>query len=300
MKIDPSEHKVMLTEPPRNPVKNTERMIKAMIETYGFRGCKIEMQAMLVLYAQGLNTGTVLDIGDGVAHAVPVCESYVLKDSIKRLDVAGRAVTQRLMKLLQIRGYNFNQSADQETVRLIKENMCYIGYDLKVEKKLAVETTTLTKEYELPDKRVIRIDRERYEAPEVLFRPDLGEERYAEQAGIHEQLYNCITDCAIDLRKKLFSQIVLSGGTTMLPGMPTRLEKEVKQLYLERTLGGRVDALKNFNLKVEDPPRRKHLVYFGASVVAKMMETHEKYWISKEEWAECGASIIQRKQAQMG
>ena len=72
---------------------------------------------------------------------------------------------------MQVRGYAFNRSADFETVRQIKEKLCYVGYDLEVEKRLALETTTLNTTYTLPDGRVIKLSSERYEAPEVLFNP---------------------------------------------------------------------------------------------------------------------------------
>ena len=122
---------------------------------------------MLVLYAQGLLTGVVVDSGDGVTHIVPVWEGTVLPLLIRRLNVAGRHITSYLIKLMQLRGYAFNRTADFETVRQIKEKLCYVGYDLEVEKRLALETTTLMASYTLPDGRVIKIGRERYEAPEV-------------------------------------------------------------------------------------------------------------------------------------
>ena len=76
-------------------------------------------------------------------------------------------MTRYLIKLLQLRGYNLNRSADFETVRQIKEQCCYVGYDLDIEKRLALETTCLTQQFELPDGRVIKRGRERYQAPEV-------------------------------------------------------------------------------------------------------------------------------------
>lgn len=121
---------------------------------------------MLVLYAQGLLSGVVVDSGDGVTHIVPVWEGIVPPTLIKRLNVAGRHITKYLIKLLQVRGYAFNRSADFETVRQIKEELCYSGYDLDVEKRLALETTTLVQPYTLPDGRVIKVGQERYEAPE--------------------------------------------------------------------------------------------------------------------------------------
>ncbi len=165
--IDPKERKVLLTEPPMNPKMNQKRMLEHMFEVYQFEGAKISIQALLVLYAQGLLTGVVVDSGDGVTHIVPVWEGICPPNLIKRLNVAGRHMTRYLIKLLQLRGYAFNRTADFETVRQIKEKFCYVGYDLDIEKKLALETTTLVSKYTLPDGRVIKLGSERFEAAEV-------------------------------------------------------------------------------------------------------------------------------------
>ncbi|GAB5354918.1 hypothetical protein AAMO2058_000160700 [Amorphochlora amoebiformis] len=300
LKCTPGDHRILLTEAPMNPKENRKRMLEFMFEKYGFAGASVSMQAMLVLYAQGLLTGVVLDSGDGVSHCVPVWEGLLVPRWIKRLDVAGRNVTERLIKLLQARGHNFHRSADMDTVRQIKEKHCYVGYDLGIERKLGLDTTTLTKKYKLPDGRVITLGAERYMAPEVLFQPSLGDEKYAEQDGIHTMIYNMISDADIDLRRDFYKHIVLSGGSTMYPGLPTRLEKEIKNLYLKHTLKGDEKGLKKFKMRVEDPPRRRHMVFIGGAVLAQIMKNDENFWISKEEWSELGAeqAIIKKLGAQ--
>jgi len=292
MHLDPKDHNIMLTEPPLNNLENKKRMVENMIEKYGFAGCKVQIQAMLVLYAQGLLTGVVLDSGDGVTHIVPVWDSTCPAHLIKRLDVAGRHVTRYMIKLLQARGYNFNRTADFETVRQIKEDVCYVGYDLDIERKLALETTTLLKTFELPDGRSVKVGMERFEAPEVLFKPYLID---CEKPGMHEMLFNMIQEADIDLRPAFYKQIVLSGGSTMYPGLPTRLEKEMKELYLTRVLKGDKERLKKFPLRIEDPPRRKHMVFLGGSVLADIMKDKPEFWISKAEWEEHGTRILSRK-----
>jgi len=292
LKIDPKEHKILLTEPPMNPKENQKKMLTSMFETYGFEAAKVSIQAMLVLYAQGLLTGVVVDSGDGVTHVVPVWEGVCPPQLIRRLNVAGRHITRYLIKLLQVRGYAFNRSADFETVRQIKEKFCYIGYDLGVEKRLALETTVLMQSYTLPDGRVIKIGNERYEASEVLFKPSLLD---LDSPGIHEMLYNMIQDADMDLRASFYKHIVLSGGSTMYPGLPSRLEKELRDLYLKGVLKGDKKRLAKFKLRIEDPPRRKHMVFLGGSVLADIMKDRSDFWISKAEWEEHGANIIGKK-----
>jgi len=292
MKIDPKEHKILLTEPPLNPKENQAKMLQAMFEIYNFEAAKVNIQAMLVLYAQGLMTGVVVDSGDGVSHVVPVWEGIVPPLLIKRLNVAGRHITRYLIKLLQVRGYAFNRSADFETVRQIKEKLCYVGYDLAVEKQLALETTTLVSNYTLPDGRVIKVSSERYEAPEVMFQPHLID---SESPGVQHMLFNMIQEADIDLREAFYKHIVLSGGSTMYPGLPSRLEKEMKQLYLTKVLKGDQSRMAKFKLRIEDPPRRKHMVFLGGSVLADIMKDKPEFWISNKEWKEQGDRIIGKK-----
>jgi len=266
-------------------------MVQVMFETLGFKACYVAVQAVLVLYAQGLQTGVVLDSGDGVTHIVPVFEGFALPHLTARLNVAGRDVTRYLIKLMLLRGYAFNKTADFETVRQIKEKFCYVGHDLALEQRLANETTVLVEKYTLPDGRVITIGRERFEAPEVLFEPHLIDN---EGAGMAEMLFNCIQKADIDTRPEFYQHIVLSGGTTMYPGLPSRLEKEIKNLYLDKVLKGKKEGLKKFKIHIEDPPQRKHLVFLGGSVLADIMRDKEAFWMQKTEYEEVGDAVLKK------
>ncbi|KAL3233017.1 Actin-related protein 2 [Nakaseomyces bracarensis] len=283
--------KILLTEPPMNPVKNRETMCEVMFEKYDFGGVYVAIQAVLALYAQGLSSGVVVDSGDGVTHIVPVYESVVLNHLTRRLDVAGRDVTRHLIDLLSRRGYAFNRSADFETVRQIKEKVCYVSYDLDLDTKLARETTTLVENYELPDGRVIKVGQERFEAPECLFQPNLVD---VEQPGIGELLFNTVQSADVDVRSSLYRAIVLSGGSSMYPGLPSRLEKELKQLWFTRVLNNDPTRLDKFKVRIEDPPRRRHMVFIGGAVLASIMADKDHMWLTKQEWRESGAAAMSK------
>jgi actin-related protein 2 len=283
--INPTENKILLTEPPMNPAKNREKLVETMFEKYQFGAANVSIQAMLTLYAQGLLTGVVVDTGDGVTHVVPVYDGFVPQNLIRRLDVAGRHITNYFIKLLMLRGYAFNRTADFETVRQIKEKMCYVAYDIQQERALAQETTCLMETYTLPDGRVIKMGRERFEAPEALFNPHLID---SEKAGMADMVFEMIQDADIDTRAEYYKHIVLSGGSSMYPGLPSRLEKDIKDRYLKDVLKGNVDRMKKFKIKIEDPPRRKHMVFLGGSVLADIMKDRAEFWMTKQEYDEGG------------
>lgn len=289
LNVDTKGCKVMLTEPPMNPMKNREKMIEVMFEQYKFAGVYIAIQAVLTLYAQGLLTGIVIDSGDGVTHICPVYEGFSLPHLTRRLDVAGRDITRYLIKLLLLRGYAFNHSADFETIRMMKEKLCYVGYNIEQEQQLATETTVLVESYTLPDGRVVKLGGERFEAPEVLFQPHLIN---VETPGVAELLFNTIQAADIDTRSEFYKHIVLSGGSTMYPGLPSRLEREIKQLYLERVLKGDTSKLSKFKIRIEDPPRRKHMVFLGGAVLADIMKDKDDFWMTREEYEEKGLKVL--------
>lgn len=96
------------------------------------------------------------------------------------------------------------------------------------------------------------------------------------------------------MRSELYKHIVLSGGSTMYPGLPSRLEREIKQLYLERVLKNDTDKLNKFKIRIEDPPRRKDMVFIGGAVLAEVMKDRDSFWMSKQEYEEQGLNVLKK------
>jgi len=289
LRVTPEKHPILLTEAPLNPKANREHMTKVMFETFHVPALYVAVQAVLSLDASGRTTGIVLDCGDGVSHCVPVYEGYTLPHAVLRENLAGRDLTKYLARLLSERGIELKTSAELEIVRSIKEQLCYVALDCDAEidgiegkaKKMRTSMVSSDAEvpFELPDGSMIAVGTERFRCPEALFQPSLVGKQHD---GIHQMTFESINKCDVDIRKDLFSNVVLSGGTTTFPGLGDRMLKE---------LGALAPRAK---VKVVAPEERKYSVWIGGSILSSL-SCFQKMWISADEYGDSGPKIVHKK-----
>lgn len=277
--IDPTDHPVLLTEALFNSKPNRETMIQVMFECFSPPAFYVASQPVLSLYSTGRTNGIVLESGDSATHAVPVYEGYALLHSTIRFGLTGSGLTDQLMKSLTERGYSFTTPEERGIVRAIKEKLCYVAQDYEQEIQ-TISPSNVDHLYELPDGQVITLGQERFRYAEAFFQPSvIG----LEGVGVHEIVFNAIEKCDMDLRRDMFKNIVLAGGTTLLPGFTNRMRTQFHSISYQKTRGARIASA-----------YEKDAAWIGGSVLASL-PTFKDMWCTRQEYDETGASIVHRK-----
>jgi centractin len=275
------EHPVLMTEVPLNNRKNRDQIAEHFFESLRAPALFFTPPSILSLYASGRTTGVVLDVGEGVTHAAPVYEGFALQHSVSRSDVGGRDVTRQLQLQLRQSGIRLTTTAEADLAKIMKEEICYLTptpiFDEAGDKDAKAQARS---QYRLPDGQAVSLSSERYEAPNILFDPSLFG---SEELGVADVLVNSIMKSDVDLRPKLFSQIVLAGGSTLLPGFGERMLYEIRSRSPAHTC-----------IRISAPPERLESCFVGGSILASLA-TFKTMWVSRAEYEEHGSSILHKR-----
>jgi len=282
LRVQPNELKgVLLTEAPRCPKANREKMVQVMFETFEVQNIYVAIQAVMSLYSAGRTTGLVTDAGDGVTHTVPVFEGFSLPHAVEKMEIAGRVLTEYLQKLLLEAGHSFTSAAEIQIVRDIKEKLCYVAQNYDEENEAAKKSAEHDHEYTLPDKSVITVPATvRMGCPELLFNPTKNGMTCKSMPGL---AWASICAADIDVRKELCKNIIMSGGSTMYEGIADRLKSELVSL-----------APSGAEIRIVAAADRKYAVWKGGSTLASL-STFSSSWVTREDYDEHGAAVIHRK-----
>ena len=292
LRVAPEEHPVLLTEAPLNPKANRERMTTLMFETFNVPAMYVNIQAVLSLNASGRTTGLVVDCGDSATCCTVVYDCYIIPSASVRLEFGGRDLTNFMMSILTDRGgYSFT-AADFELVREIKEKYCFTALEYEDELDRARESpTTIEKTVELPDGSSMKLGTELLRCPEVLFRFDKLSEHGTmipnlvdlNRRGLHELVYQSVAKCELGIRKDLYANIVLAGGSTMFRGIAERMTREIRAL-----------APAAMKVKVVADRERRSSAWIGGSLLVNT-KGFENMWVSRSEYDHSGPRIVHQK-----
>ncbi|XP_069108293.1 actin-related protein 3-A isoform X1 [Argopecten irradians] len=307
LRSEPEDHFFLLTEPPLNTPENREYTAEIMFESFNVPGLYIAVQAVLALAASWTSrqvgertlTGTVIDSGDGVTHVIPVAEGYVIGSCIKHIPIAGRDITYFIQQLLREREVGIPPEQSLETAKAIKEKYSYVCPDIAKEfAKYDKDPAKWMKRHESINsitKQIFGVDvgYERFLGPEIFFHPEFSNPDFI--TPISEVVDTVIQHCPIDVRRGLYKNIVLSGGSTMFKDFGKKLQRDVKRVVdhrlklSEELSGGRIKP-KPINVQVVTHHMQRYAVWFGGSMLASTPEFYQVCH-TKADYDEYGPSI---------
>jgi len=313
LRAEPEDHYFLLTEPPLNPPENREMTAEIFFESFNIKGLYIAVQAVLALASSWESkkttdqvlTGTVVDSGDGVTHVIPVADGYVIGSAIKHIPIAGRDITQFVLNLLRERGEMATVPPEDQlkVASQVKEDYSYVCQDIvrefrkhetdpsMIQRFKGVHSVT-GREYSFD------VGYERFLAPEIFFNPEIYSSDFL--TPLPEVIDGVIQASPIDVRRGLYKNIVLSGGSTMFDHFDKRLKRDLRQLVdrrLEASVLSSGSLLKSSGVDVNviSHKRQRYAVWYGGSLLASLPEFYN-FCHTKADYEEIGPSICRRYQ----
>jgi actin-related protein 3 len=241
-------------------------------------------------------TGIVVDSGDGVTHVVPICDGYVVGSNIKHIPIAGRKITKFMEQMIRERGEKIPTEDLYFATMELKEQHGYLAKDLVQEfgrfdqKEFEggkIKQSSKFKKFEgigkISNKPFsINVGYELFLGPEAFFSPEIIDKNY--KSPLDEIIDLTIQQCPIDYRRRLYADVVFSGGSTSFRNLDKRLEKALQTRVDERlkkyTKDGKQSTIK---VKVTNSMAQKHVVWLGGSSFSSgegfksMVHTRQEY-----------------------
>lgn len=283
--IDPQAAQLIMTLPPTAPEQERDDLVELLLDTFGFAGICLQDQTQLALYSYNTTTGIIVDIGNHIT-VVPYIDGYAIEAGITRLPFGGNAITENLAKLVTMKGMRYFSETEMFINRFIKESLCYVSQSYEEDlaecdkdPKAFIRGVDVDR-FQLPDHRkMVTLDASLFKAPEGLFSPHLWGK---DVPGLHEIVWKAIQACPIDQRREVSKNIFLSGGSSVIPGLKERLQKEVASM-----------APTGVAIEVHTRGSFHHAAYCGASVLASLGSFHN-YMVSWDDWSTAGAEALKK------
>jgi actin-related protein len=284
LKIVPENHNIILTDIPKNKDSNREKITQIFFEKFNVPGLFIGSTSAMSIYSCGKTNGIVIDSGESLTNFVPIYEGFSFNQSIRQVNIGGKDLTDYLIKILINKRFNIDNIQKKQIINQIKEKYCYCSYDFETEIREEEEGRSLEKKFKLPDGEEVTIEFERLKTPEILFNNNLLDKKI-QFKGLHGECYDSIQSCDLEMKKDLYSNIILAGGNTLFKGLPERLHKEIQKVT-PSALASKV--------KIIALPERKYAAWIGESILSSLIN-FQCMWITKAEYGESGSNIVHKK-----
>jgi actin-related protein len=283
LKIAPEEHNILLSDSPFTTREDREKILETMFETFNCASIYIEAQSVLAAYSVGKSTGISVDCGHSSLNFAPIYEGFLQKNCVHHIPIAGKDIHDLLINLLMKNGQVIESKMQKRSIIKAKELFCYFALNYEEEKKeFENNKEEETKEWELPDKRKIKIGEERFQATEVLFEPKKFGYDYINFQELFKQTVKSIDS---DLRESMLANIIFNGGTTLFKGFKNRVTKEIEEAGKEY----------EYKKKVHIYPEAQYMAWIGGSILSSL-SNFENLWVTKSEYKEEGkTSIVHKK-----
>lgn len=274
LKVDPCDHCVVLSELPTMDVPSQRRMEGVFFDQLCVPGAKVVNSAVTSLFAGGMTTGLVVEIGNRM-QVVPVIDTCPINSAVYTQRVGVGDLTERFSRLLLESGIRASTREDMEEVRKLKERCCYVAADYEAEERRPADEIRTTVTFR---GREYAISRERYECPEAIFNPFVAG---VDAPGLVEIIARTVDKCPIDYRKELLTHILLSGGSTLFPGFEARLKRDLEKLLADR---GHVKC----SVNIIAMKNRKYLAWTGMAIMASLQTflKNDIVWVEDYHYAQ--------------
>ncbi|XP_057304013.1 POTE ankyrin domain family member J-like isoform X2 [Hydractinia symbiolongicarpus] len=279
LKVNDNQHPVLMTEMGLTSKKHRERLSEVMFETFGVPAFFLANQSSLAMYSMGMMSGICLNSGFYNTQATAIYEGHSIPHGTIQLDIGGDHVTNQLGRaLLANQGIGFNTSSEKLVLNSMKQSLCYVAEDAKIEQESYKTKLDKYEMYTLPDGQEIELGAERCLATEILFDPQmLG----LHQPNTAELIEQSIKSMDVELHSLLSQNVLVTGGNSKLSGYGSRLEKELLQLLR--------DAEHDICINYADDPLLSS--WIGGSILSSISVFRDQ-WVTIDQYAEQGAKVV--------
>lgn len=283
---NPSEYKVQLCVPRSLSLQTQAALAEALLSRVGVGALSVTHQAICALYAYNTTSGVVVDLGARI-DILPIADGYIVEGGVSRLPHGAQQLTQQLRQALAQKQLSLFGELELYLVRWVQQQACYVAPNYRTELN-ACHCDPAAYECCLPLGRFFqppaphmeaRLDLGRFQCPEGLFRPELWG---LDCPGLGKLLQRALQECSLDVRRQMARSVFLSGGLSLLPGLPQRLQTELDALTPE-----------SLQPKVHASPYRVHMAFLGASTMAST-SAFEEVCVTPREWKQKGPSCLSR------